>query len=183
MTQLDSIQTAWTLSLLFGAGTGSVLILRWLWERITVFSEIAAMLISLVAAPILLATVGDEWQRIAIMAALSTCAAIGITFVSTPTDPTVLNCFYRQVSPLGWWRQMAMRVGDAAGVPLHRFSREIRTTGLVALSLFLALIGCGKLLLHLPDEPRTWAWIAMGVAAMLVPLWRRDALTPAEGDS
>jgi len=80
MTQLGSIQAAWSVSLLFGAGTGAVLVVRWLWERINVFSEIAAMLVSLIAAPILVMTIEAEWLRIAIMGGLSTLAAIGITF-------------------------------------------------------------------------------------------------------
>jgi solute:Na+ symporter, SSS family len=43
MANLGSIQTAWFISLLFGAGMGSVLVLRWLWERINLYSELAAM--------------------------------------------------------------------------------------------------------------------------------------------
>ena len=38
-------------SLLFGAGMGSVLVMRWLWERINLHSELAAMAISLDLAP------------------------------------------------------------------------------------------------------------------------------------
>jgi solute:Na+ symporter, SSS family len=49
MTQLDSIQAAWFISLLFGAGMGSVLILRWLWERINLYSELAAISASLIS--------------------------------------------------------------------------------------------------------------------------------------
>ena len=33
--------------MLLGAGTGSVLILRWLWERINLYSELAAMIVAL----------------------------------------------------------------------------------------------------------------------------------------
>src|SRR5690606_4203931 len=60
MTQLNSIQAAWSISLLFGAGMGSVLVLRWLWERINVYAEFAAIAVSLVAAPLLLALLGTD---------------------------------------------------------------------------------------------------------------------------
>ena len=40
---LDSIQQGWRISLLFGAGIGAVLILRWVWERINIQAEFAAM--------------------------------------------------------------------------------------------------------------------------------------------
>jgi Na+/proline symporter len=58
MISLGSIQTAWYVTLLFGAGTGAVLVLRWLWERINIFSEISAIVVSLIAAPIFLFTKG-----------------------------------------------------------------------------------------------------------------------------
>lgn len=68
MSQLDSIQTGWHLSLLFGAGMGAVLVLRWLWERVNLYCEIAAIVVSLIAAPVLLLTVSTEWLRLAAMA-------------------------------------------------------------------------------------------------------------------
>ena len=43
MTQISSIQTAWKISLLFGAGMGGILVLRWLWWRVTAVGEIAAI--------------------------------------------------------------------------------------------------------------------------------------------
>ena len=46
MTKLGSIQQGWKMMLLFGAGMGSVLVLRWLWERINLYSEIMAILTS-----------------------------------------------------------------------------------------------------------------------------------------
>ena len=76
MVNLGSIQTAWFVSLLFGAGMGSVLVLRWLWERINLYSELAAMAASLVTAPLLLYFLGtdpeDEWIRLGIMALVTT---------------------------------------------------------------------------------------------------------------
>jgi hypothetical protein len=60
MANLGAIQTAWFISLLFGAGMGAVLVLRWLWERINLYSEFAAMAVSLVTAPILLVTFGVD---------------------------------------------------------------------------------------------------------------------------
>jgi Na+/proline symporter len=68
MVNLGAIQTAWFISLLFGAGMGSVLVLRWVWERINLYSELGAMAVSLVAAPILLVTTDVEWIRRSVMA-------------------------------------------------------------------------------------------------------------------
>ena len=54
MSQLGSIQQGWKMSLLLGAGTGSVLVLRWVWERINLYSELAAMVVALIASGLLL---------------------------------------------------------------------------------------------------------------------------------
>src|SRR5690606_29080840 len=88
--RIGSIQAAWHISLLFGAGIGSVLILRWLWERINLWSEFAAIAASLVLAPILLAWGGEApeaaWSRLAIMAAASVTITVLVTLCTPPTD-------------------------------------------------------------------------------------------------
>jgi Na+/proline symporter len=88
MSQLGSIQQGWKMSLLLGAGTGAVLVLRWLWERINLYSELAAIVVALVASGVLLHVFPDadqEWLRLGLMALLSTVAAVGVTFVTPPT--------------------------------------------------------------------------------------------------
>src|SRR6185369_499188 len=41
---LESIGGAWKLLLVTGAGTGTVLLLRWFWWRINAWSEVSAMI-------------------------------------------------------------------------------------------------------------------------------------------
>jgi solute:Na+ symporter, SSS family len=99
MVNLGSIQNAWLISLLFGAGTGAVLVLRWLWERINLYCEIAAILVSLIAAPILLIMVDEDWAQLGLMALISTGAVVIAAYVTPATDRSVLAAFYRQVRP------------------------------------------------------------------------------------
>jgi Na+/proline symporter len=47
---LESIGTAWKLLLVTGAGTGTVLILRWFWWRINAWSEVSAMITAAVVS-------------------------------------------------------------------------------------------------------------------------------------
>ena len=47
---INSIQSAWQLLLGMGAGTGSVLLLRWYWWRINAWSEISAMVAAFVVS-------------------------------------------------------------------------------------------------------------------------------------
>lgn len=176
MANLGSIQNAWFISLLFGAGMGSVLVLRWLWERINLYSELAAMAVSLVAAPILLSATSEEWVRLGSMAALSTLAAIAVTFFTPATDPDVLNAFYRRVEPDGAWGRTAARLGVDPKAPGQRLRTGLGMTLLTSASLFLLLVGVGQLLIQSPGRSLL-APSAMTVAGLaLVPVWWRGGL-------
>jgi Na+/proline symporter len=179
MANLGSIQTAWFISLLFGAGMGSVLVLRWLWERINLFSELAAMSASLLVAPILLVVTDVEWIRLGSMALISTAVAIAVTFFTPQTDEEVLKRFYQKVRPLGFWRKTALLTGDDPTASTRGLSRALRTTFLSALSLFLALVGIGKFMIRLPQESPLEPWLYVGVGLLLVPLWWKAALADA----
>src|SRR5437667_9891209 len=47
---MDSIAGAWKLLLVTGAGTGTVLLLRWYWWRTNAWSEVAAMIVAAVVS-------------------------------------------------------------------------------------------------------------------------------------
>jgi solute:Na+ symporter, SSS family len=173
MANLGSIQTAWFLSLLFGAGLGAVLVLRWLWERINLWSEVAAMATSLGLAPVLLLTTDQEWVRLSIMALASTLAAIATAFLTPGTDAATRVAFYRRVRPVGLWRRTAAAAGDPPHEPLHALKLRLGWTLAAAVSLFLALGAAGRLLV---PAPGTAAWLSLPMFALalaLVPLWLR----------
>jgi SSS family solute:Na+ symporter len=177
MANLGSIQTAWYISLLFGAGMGSVLVLRWLWERINLFSEVAAIVTSLLVAPFLLVLTDQEWIRLGSMAVLSTAAAVGVTFITQSTDDHTLVAFYRRVKPAGFWRRAAAMVGEDSRQPIRILFEELRMVALCSLSLFLLLVGFGKMLVSLPDASPFWAALYIVGGLALVPLWWREILT------
>lgn len=171
MVNLGSIQEAWQVSLLFGAGMGSVLILRWLWERINLWSELSAMAVSLAVAPLLLIHVDAEWVRLGAMSFASTAAAVGVTWITPRTDESVLKRFYRRVNPDGFWRRTAEAVGEEPRAPMRRLGRGLGATGLTALSLFLLLAGVGRLLVPSPTASfEISVGLAMG-GLVLVPVW------------
>lgn len=172
MFNLNSIQEAWSLSLLFGAGMGAVLFLRWIWERINLFSEIASMITSLIAAPLLLIFVQEEWLQLLLMALLSTSAAILITFVTPATDPKVLDAFYKRVHPQGFWLKTAQRVGDVGPSPVGRFTERLSGVFWTAASLYLCLVGSGRLLFW--KDPNTSVWVSLVMLTgglLLIPIW------------
>jgi len=173
MSQLGSIQSAWHVSLLFGAGVGAVLVLRWLWERINLYSEVFAIVASLIAAPVLLATVEAEWVRLALMATISTAAVIGAALWMPGTEASRLAEFYLRVQPAGWWRETARSVGDHELEPQRRFARGLTAIIACAVSIYGLLIGIGQIIVQRADLTTLVLLVA---AVAVVPVWVRYLL-------
>src|SRR6202008_1668344 len=96
--QLSSVEQAWKFLLALGAGTGLVLILRWYWWRINAWSEISAMVTSLVVAAIATRPIpprfaaGDPNADAAIMlvtVAITTVVWLAVTFLTAPEPDSV----------------------------------------------------------------------------------------------
>ena len=171
MTQLGSIQQAWRLSLLFGAGVGAVLVLRWLWERVNLYSEIAAIAVSLLLAPVLLLGVADEWLRLLLMALASTAAVVFTALWAPGTDRVQLMRFYDRVRPPGFWRRTAQGIDLDPAAASRSLARSLLVVGAAAASVFGWLIGGGQLLLQQGSLGLNLALLVAGVAA--VPIWLR----------
>lgn len=184
MANLGSIQTAWYITLLFGAGTGAVLVLRWLWERINLHSEISAILVSLIFAPIILFTVSDEWLRLLLMAGISTVVVVTVTLLTKPTKDSVLLEFYRRVKPPGWWRNTSRKAGMDADHPRKQFLSGAYLTITVSISIYLLLIGSGKMLFPASGGSVFTAsvYIVLGLASVAL-WWRKFFNRAANSDS
>ncbi|MDE0177840.1 MAG: sodium transporter, partial [Gammaproteobacteria bacterium] len=184
---LDSIQQGWRISLLFGAGIGAVLMLRWVWERINIQSEFAAMAIAIVAGPILLWAFPEddaEWLRLGTMVLVSTAGTVIVALASRPTEREVLLAFYRVVRPVGFWGRTARAAGDDPRSVRRALGTTLLATVACAVSLFLTLVGVSKLILPHPDE--TWLLPALCIlgAALFAPFWwRRVAAQEPDGGS
>jgi solute:Na+ symporter, SSS family len=163
MTHLDTIQAAWHVSLLFGAGIGGVLVLRWVWERVNLYSEIAAIAVSLLAAPVLLLTVADEWRRLLAMSCLSLAAVLLSAWLAPATDSRTLVKFFQRVQPPGWWERTARLAGVSPAVPRAEFALGAARVVCAAGSAYGALVGGGMLLL----QPERWPW-ALGLLCAAV---------------
>lgn len=174
MTQLRSIQTAWQVSLLLGAGMGVPLVLRWLWWRITARGELAAVATSTVVAPVLLFGVETDAVRLLAMAVAATGGCIAVSFAFGPESATTLHTFYQRAQPFGAWRPFRSQDEQT------RKTRELRTAvvGLLGsmVTVFALLVGVGTLIVSSP--PPLWlpsrglfggVLIAVGVGA--IPLW------------
>ncbi len=172
---MDSIAGAWKLLLVTGAGTGSVLILRWYWWRINAWSEVSAMAAAFAVSVILQTAFhldSDDPVQFAhlilITVAITTVVWIATTFItSAETDATLLG-FYRRVRPsvAGWGR-------------IARLAPEVKPSSDLAWNLldwvcgcaliYGSLFGIGKMILK--DFPMAALFIAIAVVAATVIYW------------
>ncbi|MEQ8330987.1 MAG: sodium:solute symporter family protein [Longimicrobiales bacterium] len=150
---MTSIEGAWRFLLALGAGTGLVLILRWYWWRINAWSEISAMIASLIASVVLWFGVGldpdDPTQWAWIMLAtvgVSTVVWLTVTFLTPAEDDDVLRSFYLRVRPGGrGWQRVSASLG-LGGEPMD--GGPLNWTNWVAgvTSVYASLFGVGQLL-------------------------------------
>ena len=154
-SQLSSVEQAWKFLLALGAGTGLVLILRWYWWRINAWSEISAMIASLVVSLIAFRTIpqrfaeGDPRADSTIMlvtVVISTIVWLAVTFATRPEPDDKLMTFYRRVRPGGaGWRRIATQAGfGAEGIEGGYLPWTNWIAGIIA--VYASLFGIGKLI-------------------------------------
>jgi SSS family solute:Na+ symporter len=174
MTRLSSIQGAWQVSLLLGAGMGVPLVLRWLWWRITAWGEIGAIAASSVLAPLLLWRVPAEQEalRLLLMAGGATAVGILLSLAGGPEPQDRLQRFYERVRPPGFWSPIARASGQDPRADRRRLARGLALTAVASLAIFCTLVGLGSWLVGSPT-PAAWpfsagAWIALLLVTGLV---------------
>jgi len=110
---INRISGAWEFILECGAGVGLVLILRWFWWRINAWSEISAMITPFIVYPLTLAAGLNFPDTIFIIVPVTTIVWITVTFLTKPTDESVLLSFYKRVYPGGrLWKQISSQLPD-----------------------------------------------------------------------
>ncbi len=156
MTQLTSIERTWRVALLLGAGMGPMLVLRWLWWRVSAWGELACIGVSAgVALPLIAAPLGEAVRLLA-MAALSTAAGVAVS-LATPESRDALRGFYERARPPGFWGEIAIAAGDDPHEPRRRLSRGVAAVLATALVCFALLTGLGSWLVMAPP-PEAWPW-------------------------
>src|SRR5260221_11548908 len=116
---LASIEQAWKLLIVTGAGTGTVLLLRWFWWRINAWSEVSAMAVAAAVSLFLQLALkwdGDQPRDFAyimlVTVALTTVAWLTVTWLTAPEPPATLQAFYMRVRPHGpGWAPVAVSTG------------------------------------------------------------------------
>ncbi len=183
---LSSIQVAWQISLLLGAGMGVLLVLRWIWWRVTAWGELSCIVVSLVMAPILLwVWPQHDADRLLMMGLGSGFIGIIVSLLTGPESRECLTSFYRKGNPPGFWGPIErdLQIESAPGV--GRLWRALAATGLTACSLFCVLIGIGSWLVESPAPAwfpwkSQWVGSVLGVGIILIPIWLKVGFYPQD---
>lgn len=151
---LDSIAGAWKLLLVTGAGTGSVLLLRWYWWRINAWSEVSAMLAAFAVS--LTLQVGfhmdsDDPRSFAwimiVTVGITTAVWLAVTFLTAPEPRDTLVAFYRRTRPSSaGWKPVAALAPDVK--PSRDGLANLLDWAAGCVLIYGVLFGAGKLLLH-----------------------------------
>jgi Na+/proline symporter len=135
---LASIEQAWKLLIVTGAGTGTVLLLRWFWWRINAWSEVSAMAIAAIVSLYLQIALGWDGDRprdfaylMIVTVSITTIGWLAVTWMTPPEPRETLVNFYRRVRPHG-----------AGWEPIRRAANVSPAAGSLGRDLFNALIGC-----------------------------------------
>jgi Na+/proline symporter len=166
---MGSIAGAWKLLIVTGAGTGTVLILRWYWWRINAWSEVSAMIAAFVVsitlqlgfhldsddpygfAYIMLITVG-----------ITTVVWLATTFLTAPEPMEKLVQFYRRVHPwTGGWAPVARQAPEILPSSDTVYNLLDWLCGCVL--IYGSLFGIGKIILE--EYATGFILLAVGLAA------------------
>jgi SSS family solute:Na+ symporter len=133
--RLENAKEAFDIIVLMGAGTGLLFILRWFWWRINAYSEIAAMVISLLVAIIFKFILPkgtlDGHVELLLSVAITTVGWIFVTFITPPVKRETLIDFYKLIKPhRGGWKTVI-----AQGIAEEKINPNEVTTGQLPMEL------------------------------------------------
>jgi len=172
---MDTIAGAWALLMAVSAGTGGVLIMRWYWWRINAWSEVSAMLASLVVSLVLQWGFGlssavplDYAHMLLITVGVTTVVWLGTTLLTAPEPMDKLISFYRHVRPpAGLWMPVARKVPDVRPAQDTLYNLLDWVSGCAM--IYGVMFGIGKVILK--EYGIGLALLAMGLAGGAVIYW------------
>ena len=166
---MESIGGAWKQLLVTGAGTGTVLLLRWFWWRINAWSEVSAMICAAVVSIFL--QLGLKWNSdqprdfaylMLVTVGITTIVWITVTMLTRAEPVEKLVSFYRRVQPEGpGWNEIAAQAGLSASHAQGRLSLQLINWILGCALIYGSLFGIGKLIF------KEWA---LGLIYLLVAI-------------
>ncbi len=168
---LKSASQAFTLLLMIGSGTGLIYILRWFWWRINAYTEIIAMISSLIIACIFnfIEFNIEDWQKIVLGSMLTSAIWILATFLTPPDDDQTLKTFVNKINPggPGWKKYSTIKSETPSSI-----SRGVLSMFLGCIVVYGALIGTGQLLYGYMFLGSSIYLVIIIISVLLFKVWK-----------
>ena len=168
---LTSAGQAFTLLLMIGAGTGMIYILRWFWWRINAYTEIVAMISSIIIAGYFNFgnSVLEGWEKIVIGALLTTIVWIAATYFTPPDDEETLRNFVKKVNPggPGW-----VKYSDGVSTEPWPVPHGILSMVLGCTAVYGFLLGVGQLIYGYTESGLMICGLGIIASIGLFKIWK-----------
>jgi len=165
---MASAQQAFQVLLSIGAGTGLIYVARWFWWRVSAWSEVVAMVMSLLTAyfvPKYMA--GGFAEHTIAQVAITTVAWIVASFVLPATDKATLISFVRKVKPAGpGWAAIRAEAGVSDAEVSESNHTVLAFVGWASgvATIWSSLFAIGNFLYAAGDPSRlTMAWVLTAI--------------------
>ena len=194
--KLKDAGEAFNLLLLLGAGTGLIYILRWFWWRINAYTEIVAMVTSLIIAYYLTFehdSIGFlpllAWQKTVLGALLTTGIWIVATYFTPQTDNKTLISFCKLIRPGGpGWKHITEQIGkeemeSSPDTSAWKVPLELLATVIGCITVFSALFAVGYWIYGKSAWAMTLTVASISGVVVLFRIWnslRNDMLEDRE---
>lgn len=168
-TYIHSITQVWEFILQCGAGLGLVLILRWYWWRINVWSEVSATIAPFLIWPVLdIAGIADFPTRYIITVCVTTFCWVIITLMTKPESSVVLSAFYRKIRPGGFWKPVQQEFNLPPSIENTRAQLICWLSAVIF--TYSVLFLSGNLILGFYD--RIWPWLISACISLALLIWK-----------
>jgi len=172
---MDSIEGAWKLLMVTGAGTGTVLLLRWYWWRINAWSEVSAMVVAAVTS-LYLQLAGPKWtgddpRQFALLmmvtVAVTTVGWVIVTFLTAPEPRERLVKFYREVRPAGPGWDVVAKLAGQIERPSESLAVQFVNWLLGCVLIYASVFGIGNLIFKEWLAGGVWLGVALVAGAII----------------
>ena len=133
---LSNALEAFQILLQIGAGTGLLFIMRWFWYRINAYSEVTAMTVSFILAlyfklihvKLGFDPIANDIQLV-LGVAITTVSWVVVTLLTSPSDKSTLNEFYKITQPggPGWNKVVSDAKGDGIDLDIQKRAWNVPT--------------------------------------------------------
>ena len=169
---MEDVGRVFRFMVLFGNGTGTVLLLRWFWWRVNAWAEWTALVAGTVIAILLTAVPSlaafSFGAKLAITAFGAMALWVPVMYATAPVEAGHLDAFYTRARPGGpGWRAVQERTGVAAASPL---GQDITEAAMLLALIVGAMLALGGIVVG------SAAWTAGGAVAAVAGYVGRDYL-------